>query len=72
MRTGGEMLIMNAQTLCDIARLHRSETLRRAASQRRARLIPRRAAWRRRAAVMLTAAGVRFLTLGTALADSAE
>jgi len=63
---------MNTHSLWELARQHRSETLRSAAVRRRARLARRSAPWRRRVGYALTAAGERFLTLGAALSQRAD
>jgi hypothetical protein len=63
---------VNTQTLCDLARLHRSETLREAADARRVRRASRRGTLRATLAAALTNAGQSFLALGATLAKHAE
>ena len=62
---------MNPQMLCELARQKRSDMLRAAEAERRARLLDRNTtSLRARLSTALTAAGETFLALGATLAKT--
>jgi hypothetical protein len=61
---------MNAQLLCDLARLRSNELLWQAAVLRAARALPRTLPLRNRVARLLTAMGEACVNLGDVLAEA--